>query len=63
MKISYVCLIYKSVNWLKFVYKQFHKYTKLNEGDEFYFVANDSCPDVLTYLKDNNINHYIHNNK
>jgi glycosyltransferase involved in cell wall biosynthesis len=62
MKISYVCLIYKSVNWLKFVYKQFHKYTKLNEGDEFYFVANDACPDVLTYLKDNNINHYIHNN-
>jgi len=62
MKISYVCLIYKSVKWLKFVYEQFHKYTKLNEGDEFYFVANDACPEVLDYLKDNNINHYIHNN-
>lgn len=62
MKISYVCLIYKSVKWLKFVYEQFHKYTKLNEGDEFYFVANDAYPEVLDYLKDNNINHYIHNN-
>lgn len=63
MKISYVCLIYKSVKWLKFVYEQFHKYTKLNEGDEFYFVANDACPEVLDYLKDNpEIKHYIHEN-
>ena len=62
MKISYVCLIYKSVKWLKFVYEQFHKHTKLNEGDEFFFVANDACPEVLDYLKNNNINHYIHNN-
>ena len=62
MKVSYVCLIYKSVNWLKFVYNEFHKYTKLNEGDEFYFVANDACDEVLDYLRDNNINHYIHNN-
>ena len=62
MKVSYVCLIYKSVNWLNFIYNEFHKYTKLNEGDEFYFVANDACPEVLSYLIDNNINHYIHNN-
>jgi len=62
MKISYVCLIYKSTKWLKFVYEQFHKHTKLNEGDEFYFVANDACPEVLDYLKNNNINHYINNN-
>ena len=62
MKVSYVCLIYKSVNWLKFVHNEFYKYTKLNEADEFYFVANDACDEVLNYLKDNNINHYIHNN-
>lgn len=62
MKVSYVCLIYKSVNWLKFVYNEFHKYTKLNEEDEFYFVANDACDEVLKYLCDNNIPHYIHNN-
>lgn len=60
--VSYVCLIYKSTRWLRFVYEQFHKYTNLNEGDEFYFVANDASPEVLDYLKDNNIKHYIHDN-
>ena len=62
MSVSYVCLIYKSVNWLKFVYEEFNKYTKLNENDEFYFVANDACDEVLEYLKNNNIPHYIHTN-
>ena len=62
MKVSYACLIYKSVGWLKFVYEGFHRHTNLNEGDEFYFVANDACGEVLDYLRDNNINHYIHNN-
>ena len=62
-KISYVCLIYKSTKWLKFVYEQFHKHTKLNDGDEFYFVANDAYPEVLDYLTKNpHIKHYIHNN-
>ena len=62
-KISYVCLIYKSTKWLKFVYEQFHKHTKLNEGDEFYFVANDAYPEVLDYLnKNTHIKHYIHDN-
>lgn len=62
-KISYVCLIYKSSKWLKFVYEQFHKFTKLNEGDEFYFVANDAYPEVLDYLNENpHIKHYIHEN-
>lgn len=62
MKVSYVCLIYKSVKWLQFVYSQFRKYTTLKEGDEFYFVANDACQEVLDYLKENKIPHYIHNN-
>jgi glycosyltransferase involved in cell wall biosynthesis len=62
MSVSYVCLIYKSTKWLKFVYEQFNKHTKLNNGDEFYFVANDACSEVLDYLKHNNIKHYIHNN-
>ena len=61
--ISYVCLIYKSSKWLKFVYDQFHKHTKLNEGDEFYFVANDAYPEVLNFLKENiHINYYTHEN-
>jgi len=63
MTISYVCLIYKSTKWLQFVYEQFHKYTTLKDGDEFYFVANDAYPEVLDYLKNNpNIKHYIHEN-
>lgn len=62
MKVSYVCLIYKSVKWLQFVYDQFHQYTKLKDGDEFYFVANDACKSVLEYLIDHSIPHYIHNN-
>jgi hypothetical protein len=45
------------------VYEQFHKYTKLNDGDEFYFVANDAYPEVLDYLKKNtHIKYYVHNN-
>ena len=62
MRISYVCLIYKSIKYLKFLYDQFNKYTKLNDGDEFYFVANDATTEVLEYLSNNNIPHYIHNN-
>jgi hypothetical protein len=62
MKISYVCLIYKSVEYLKFLHEQFFKFTTLNDGDEFFFVANDATDDVLNYLADNNIKHYIHTN-
>ena len=62
MRISYVCLIYKSVKYLKFLYEQFNKYTKLKDGDEFYFVANDATEEVLNYLSNNNFPHYIHNN-
>jgi hypothetical protein len=61
VKISYVCLIYKSTKWLKFVYDQVTKHTNL-ENSEFFFVANDACLEVLDYLKDNNISHYVHNN-
>ena len=61
IKISYVCLIYKSVSWLKFVYNQILKYTNLNDN-EFFFVANDANQDVLDYLKNNNIPHYDYKN-
>jgi len=60
-KVSIACLIYKSTRWLQFVYDQVKKYTNLNDN-EFYFVANDACDNVLNYLKENNIPHYIHNN-
>ena len=60
-KYSIVCLIYKSVDWLKFVYEQVLKYTDLIDK-EFYFVANDADEEVISYLKDNYIPHYIFNN-
>lgn len=60
-KVSIVCLIYKSTDWLQFLYDQIVKHTDLTDN-EFYFVANDACPEVLEYLKDHNIPHYIHNN-
>lgn len=60
-KVSIVCLIYKSTDWLQFVYDQIVKHTNLTDN-EFYFVANDACPEVLGYLKDHDIPHCIHNN-
>lgn len=60
-KYSIVCLIYKSVQWLQFVYEQVLKYTDMKDV-EFYFVANDATPEVLEYLKNNYIPHYIWDN-
>lgn len=60
-KYSIACLIYKSVDWLKFVYEQVLKYTDLNDK-EFYFIANDASEEVLNYLRDNYIPHYIFTN-
>ncbi len=60
-RISIVCLIYKSTEWLKFVYEQVLKYTDLSDK-EFYFVANDANESVLKYLDQNYIPHYIWNN-
>ena len=60
-KFTIVCLIYKSVEWLKFVYEQVFKYTDMTDK-EFFFVANDANPAVLSYLKDNYIPHYVFTN-
>ena len=60
-KYSIICLIYKDVEWLKFIYNQVLKYTDFSDK-EFYFVANNATEDVLNYLKDNYIPHYIYNN-
>ena len=61
VKVSIACLIYKSTRWLDFVYEQVKKHTNLEEN-EFYFVANDACEEVLAHLKQHDIPHYIHNN-
>lgn len=55
---SIICLIYKSVKWAKFVYEQVLKYTDLSNS-EFFFVANDAEPEVISYLKQNYIPHVI----
>jgi len=60
-KYSIVCLVYKSTQWLQFVYNQILKYTDLSDK-EFYFVTNDATPEVVQYLKDNYIPHYVFNN-
>lgn len=59
--ITYVCLIYKSIKWLKFFYEQFLKYTDM-KNNEFYFIANDAVDEVKEYLTCNRIPHYIYNN-
>ena len=58
---SIICLIYKSIGWLKFVYEQVLKYTDMSDK-EFFFVANDATDEVLAYLRDNHIPHYEFNN-
>ncbi|KJS03922.1 MAG: glycosyl transferase family 2 [Peptococcaceae bacterium BRH_c4a] len=60
-KFSIICLVYKSVEWLKFVYDQVFKHTDMADK-EFFFVANDANDAVLNYLRDNYIPHYIYTN-
>lgn len=60
-RFSIVCLVYKSVEWLKFVYEQAFKYTNMADK-EFIFIANDSSEEVLNYLRDNDIPHYSFGN-
>jgi Glycosyl transferase family 2 len=61
MKFSICCLIYKSIQWLNFVQQQVLKYTDLHDG-EFFFVANDATAEVLSYLCNNPVPYYIHEN-
>ncbi|MFA3783812.1 glycosyltransferase [Melioribacteraceae bacterium 4301-Me] len=60
-RISIICLIYKSIEWLEFVYQQVIKYTDLHDK-EFFFVANDATDEVLKYLEENYIPYYVWNN-
>lgn len=60
-KYSIVCLIYKSVDWLKFINEQVLKYTDLSDK-EFFFIANDADESVLQYLRNNYLPHYVFNN-
>lgn len=59
-KVSVVCLIYKSISYIDFVWNSFHKYTK---DANFLFIANDATDKVKNYLKENNLPHLIFENK
>jgi len=61
-KYSIICLIYKDVNWLEFVYSQVVRYTDLSDC-EFFFIANEASNSVKTYLKNNFIPHYLFTDK
>lgn len=56
-KYSIICLIYKSNEWLDFVYEQVIKYTNFDDT-EFFFIANNASDEVKQHLKDNYIPHY-----
>jgi len=60
-KFSLICLVYKSVEWLDFVYEQVFKYTDMTDK-ELFFVANDANTSVLSHLKDHYIPHYVYQN-
>lgn len=57
-KFSIVCLIYKSVEWLQFVYEQVFRYTDMSDK-ELIFIANDANEAVFNYLRDNYIPYYV----
>jgi len=59
--VSIICLIYKSVKWLEFVYEQVLRYTDMS-NKEFFFVANDATDGVLQHLRTHYIPHYVWNN-
>mgnify|MGYP005849262993 CR=1 FL=1 len=59
-KVSVVCLIYKSVDYINFVWNSFNKYTK---DANFLFIANDATDKVKKYLKENNLPHLIFENQ
>lgn len=55
--ISIISLIYKSTDWLDFVYSQVKKYCDLSDK-EFFFIANDASDEVISHLENNYIPYY-----
>jgi glycosyltransferase involved in cell wall biosynthesis len=56
-----ICLIYKSLKWARFIYDQVLKHTDLS-NTEFFFIANDAEPEVIGYLQQNYIPHFVFDN-
>ena len=62
--VTLICLIYSGVDWLEFAYGELLLLQKeFEEGlVEILFCANDASPEVLQFLKSNNIPHIELNN-
>lgn len=56
LKVSIICMIYKSTRFAEWVYNSVQKYTPmLKTGEaEFFFVANDPTVEVVDYLREKN---------
>lgn len=65
VEVSIVCLIYKSKQLAEALYESVLKYTpKLASGQaEFFFIANDPTEEVMEFLKDKKIPHYVNVNE
>lgn len=65
VKISIICLIYKSIELMDAVYKSAWKYTPMlrNGEAEFLFVANDATDQVIAHLEEKKYNYIINENK
>lgn len=64
LKVTVVCLIYKSIGYANFVLNSFNKHTKgVGKNVEFLFVANDPTDKLLNYLQENKIPHLLFRNK
>ena len=64
LKISVICLIYKSIEYANFVLNSFEKYKPpLNYNLNFCFIANDPTDELLNYFDKNNIRYKLFRNK
>jgi len=65
VKYSIICLIYKSPKLADWVYNSLIKYTPLLKSgeSEFFFVANDPSPSIISHLIKMNYPFIINNNK
>ncbi|MGI0011887.1 MAG: glycosyltransferase family 2 protein [Nitrososphaera sp.] len=64
LKITVVCLIYRSIGYANFVLESFRTHTRgAGKNVEFLFVANDPTDELLNYLQGNKIQHLSFRNK
>ena len=65
VRVTIICLIYKSTKLLEAVYSSLLKNTPMlrNGQAELIFIANDATNSVIQKLEDLKLNYYINNNK